>query len=115
VIKALRFIKPITTSYEEFVKDAQEKLKDEDYEEKLKVAQQWQQDGKKSTLTEAKKIELNKYFMEYQNKVTECVKTEAEKDNELTYDKLTDDAFGKLVDSNDMKLEDINTLYEALV
>jgi cytochrome c1 len=115
VIKALRELKPIANDYDDFVMEAQEKLKDDDHDKKIEIARRWQHDGDKSTLTEKEKFDLNKYFQTYQNKVSECVKMEAEKDNELKFEKLTEEAFSKLISSNDFELGDILKLQDALM
>ena len=115
VIKAMRQLKPIFTSYEEFVKDAQEKLKGDDFEENQKKAQQWQTEGEKTTLSLEERVHLNTYFSDYTKKVNACIHEEEEKDNELTYERLTEDAFGKLIASNDFDVKTIMVLQEALI
>ena len=114
VIKAMRQLKPIATAYEDFVKDAREKLKGEEFDDMQKKAQKWQEEGEKTTLTVEERIKVNTYLTGYANKVNECAKEEAEKENELSYEKLTEDAFGKLIASNDFDVKTIMLLNDAL-
>jgi polyribonucleotide nucleotidyltransferase len=115
VIKALREFKGIANAYDDFLKDAQEKLKGENHDEIVKKAQQWQSEGEKTTLTIEERAEINKYLNDYNNKVVECLKEEAEKDNDLSFDKLSEESFGKLVDSNDWDAKTIMELQDALI
>ena len=115
VIKAMRQLKPISTAYEEFVKDAQEKLKGDDFEDIQKKAQKWQEEGENTSLSLEERREINTYLNGYNNKVVECLKEEVEKDNELNYEKILEDAFGKLVSSNDFDVKTIMNLQDALM
>lgn len=115
VIKAMRQLKPISTAYEEFVKDAQEKLKGDDFEDIQKKAQKWQEEGENTSLSLEERREINTYLNGYNNKVVECLKEEVEKDNELNYEKISEDAFGKLVSSNDFDVKTIMNLQDALM
>ena len=115
VIKAMRQLKPISTAYEEFVKDAQEKLKGDDFEDIQKKAQKWQEERENTSLSLEERREINTYLNGYNNKVVECLKEEVEKDNELNYEKISEDAFGKLVSSNDFDVKTIMNLQDALM
>lgn len=115
VIKAVRKLKPIAADFDDFQKDAQEKLKGENFEEMQKKAQQWQKDGDKTTLAEDERREINKFFNEYYKKLKECLKEETERKHELEYEKLSEDAFGKFISSNDFKVDDIIKIQEVMV
>lgn len=101
VIKACKAMKPIVEELEAFEKDAREKLKGEKHEEYLKLAQKWQEEGEKTTLTIEERKELNEYFGEYNKKVQACVNDEFESEVTLDYERLTSDEVKKLVSSND--------------
>ena len=115
VIKATRQLKPVAASFDEFVKEAQERLKPEGWDDMQKKARQWQEDGDKSALTAEERREINRYFMNYNAKVEECVKDEAEKEPELTYERLSEEAFGKFIASNDYDVRTIIELENILV
>lgn len=115
VIKAMRQLKPIATAYEDFAKDAQEKLKGEDFDTIRKQAQQWQEEGESTTLTLDERRHINLYLNDYNAKVAECLKEEAAKDSPTTFERLSEEAFGKLIASNDWTVETIMKLHEALV
>lgn len=115
VIKATRQLKPVAASFDEFVKEAQERLKPEGWDDMQKKARKWQEDGDKSTLTVEERREINRYFTDYNAKVEECVKEEAEKEPELTYEHLSEEAFGKFIASNDYDVRTIIELENILV
>lgn len=114
MIKIIRVLKPVATNFEDFKKDASEKLKGENHEEMLEKAQKWQTEGENTTLTENERIEINKYFTDYNNKIVECLKEEAKKENELDYEPLGANAFGKFVASNDWTLGQITAIEEVI-
>ena len=120
VIKALRVIKPIAKGYEDFIEEAKNKLKADDHDKMTEKAQAWNNDNqgnKVGELTQEQIDELNtinKYFSDYNSRVEACVKEEAEKEVELTFDKLSEEAFGKLVASNDWTCGQIMALSDAV-
>ena len=107
LIKAMKALKPIKNEYEDFVKDAREKLKGDNHEDMLKRVEEWRtkhNDTKPSDFTAAELKELNEinaYFNDYNKKVEECVKEEADKEVSSEYVRLSEDAFGRLLTSND--------------
>lgn len=113
VIRMARAMKEVANGFNDFTKEAQEKLKDEQFDGMVEKAQQWQKDGEKTLLTESERIAINRYFADYNRKVEECVKVEAEKEIELEFELLGEDGFLQLAASNDwtcgqiMELEDI--------
>ena len=107
LIKAMKALKPIKKEYEDFVKDAREKLKGDNHEDMLKRVEEWRtkhNDTKPADFTAAELKELNEintYFNDYNKKVEECVKEEADKEVSPEYVRLSEDAFGRLLTSND--------------
>ena len=114
VIKAVRALRSIANDFEELVKDVQEKLKDESFEEMQEKAKKWQEEGEKTSISVEERKSINQYFNDYSNKVDKCLKEEGEKDNELTFEKLTDEAFDKLTASNDWNVKTIIQVQDAL-
>ena len=101
VVKIIKAFKPIATDYEDFRKDALERLKPEGFDKMAEKAQKWQSEGEKTTLTATERAEINKFFADYQIEVDKCLKEETEKEHELDYPKLTDKEFTELCDGND--------------
>lgn len=114
VIKSLRPLKKISEDFEDFRTDALEKLKGDNHNEMAERARKWQQDGDKTTLTDKERIEVNTYFTEYNDKVTKCLTEELEKEHDLDDVNLTEDAFGKLIASNDWTLGQIEIIGNIL-
>ena len=114
VIKAVREMKPIATSFDELLNDAREKLKGDNHDEMAEKASRWQQQGDEVDLTDEEKIAINTYFMEYGNRIDECVKEEAEKEHILSFTRLTEEEFEGLISSNDWDVKTIMDIEEIM-
>ncbi len=115
VIKAIRAIKPVATDYDEFTKDAQERLRGDNHDEIVAMAQQWQREGEETTLTIEDRTKVNEYLNDYNARVVACLQEEAERDHELNIEHLDEEAFGKLMESNEeWEVKDILLLQELL-
>lgn len=101
VIKILRKLRPTAESFEAYQKDAQERLKPENWEDVLAKVQQWQQEGEETTLTEEEKREINMAIMTYDRSVNSCIVEELNLEVEVEFKKLSDSAFEKLLASNE--------------
>lgn len=121
VIKALRVIKPVAKGYEEFAEEAKNKLKGDDYDKMSELAQTWNKanKGKKANELSQDDIDtlndINSYFADYNKRIEECLKEEAEKEVEVEFEKLSEDAFCKLVSSNDWTCSQILSLSDVIV
>lgn len=115
VIKAIREMKPIAEQFDSFVSDARERLKPEDFDAMQKQAVKWQEEGENTTLTMEERVRLNRYFEDYNKKVEECVREESEKEHELKFCRLSEDAFCKFLGSNDWDVKTIVQLEGVLV
>lgn len=121
VIRAMRALKPIHTDYEEAVKDAQERLKPEDFDALQKRAADWNATHKDKQLKDLTPEErttlegINAAYRDYTTKVEECIRDIAEKEKELDYTRLTEEAFGKLLESNpDWTMQQILAVADVL-
>ena len=101
ILKARKAMRPIAEDYEAFLKDCQETLKPENWDEIQTKLQKWQQEGEKTTLTEEERVEINKAVIDYQNKINKVVKEELEKEVEINFEKLEEGANVKLMSAND--------------
>lgn len=104
ILKARKAMRPIHDDYEAFLKDVQEMMKPENWDELQKKVQQWQQEGEKTTLTEAERIEINKALVEYSKKVDNAVKEELAKEVEISIEKLKENSDIKLLEENDWEI-----------
>ncbi len=95
VLRAINALKPIATAFEGFQKDAQEKLRPENWEEVVEKSQKFKD------LSDEEKIAVNKAVMDYNGNVSECIASELEKEKEVdAYERLTEEGFGLLVREN---------------
>lgn len=120
-IKAIRVMKPIAETFEGLVKDAREKLKDENHEDMQERANKWNEKHGQTRqrldipAEDLKELEvINAYFHEYSVKVDKCIEEEADQEHELSFDKLTEEAFGKFIASNDFDVKSIIELQDVL-
>ena len=121
VIRAMRALKPIQTDYEAAVKDAQERLKPEDFDALQKKAADWNATHKDKKLTDLTPEEratlegINAAYRDYTEKVEQCVRDLAETEKTLDYTRLSQDAFGKLLESNpEWKMQEILGVADVL-
>ena len=114
VIKIMRAMKPVAEEWDSFVKTMDEKLKGDNHEEMLAKAQQWQKEGEKTTLSFDERMAVNEYFAKFNKDRTEMITSEQSKEVNILFDKLTEEAFERLVDSNDFNVGQIVALQEAI-
>ena len=114
IIKAVREMKPIAIGFDELLNEAREKLQGENHDEMAEKAMRWQQQGDKVELTDEEKIAVNTYFMEYGNRIDECIKEEAEKEHTFNFTKLTEEEFEGLISSNDWDIKTIMEIQDAI-
>ena len=119
LIKAMRELRPVSEEYEKDEKEGLEALKDEGFEAMKGKAEKHDaaiREGKKDGLLTLEELnEVNAFFREYQKNVKKLLEDIQNKECEFSYKRISEDAFGKFVASNDFKGEEIVTLYDALV
>lgn len=111
VWKIARALKPVADKFEDDSKDAAEKFKPtEDFAERLQKAQEFErmrnagEDMANAPMGAAEYGEFLKEFQKYDQTVGEAVKEFAEKEVEVEFDVLTEEAFGKLMASNEWEM-----------
>lgn len=101
IIKMLKKLRPIAENFEAYQKDAGERLKPTNWDEIIEKAQKWQQEGEETTLTDEEKKEINLAIYTYDTSVRNCVTEELMLEHEVEYKKISEEAFEKLLASND--------------
>ena len=114
VWKIARALKPVADKFEDDSKDAAEKFKPtEDFAERLQKAQEYErmlranEDISKSPMGAAEYNEFIKEFQKYNKTVADAVKEFADKEVEVEFDVLTEEAFGKLIASNEWEVSQV--------
>lgn len=123
VWKATRALRPIAERFDEDSKDAAQKMKPmEDYDERLTKAQEYERlvkvpefDASKLPMGAAEYAEFIEVFKKYQKLVGETVREFAQKEVEVAVEPLSEEAFGKLMASNDWTLAQVDAVSEVLV
>lgn len=123
VWRICRTLKPVATKFEEDNKDAAEKFKAEvkDFEELLPKAQEYErmlqnnEDMSKSPIGAAQYDAFIKDFKHYNELVGKAVEKLANKEVTISFEALTDEAFGKLMASNtDWKMSQVMALSDII-
>ena len=123
VLKICIALKPIATKYDEDSKDVAEKLKpSEDYDEKLAQAQEYERvsrdknaDASQLKMGAAEFNEFIKTMNHYQDLISKALKDEMEKEVEVEFDPISEDALLKLMNSNDWTMAEVMAVSEVAV
>ena len=118
VWKITRKLKPIAEKFDEDSKDAAEKMKpSEDFDENLAKAQEYERtikqpdfDASKLPIGAAEYAKFIEEFKAYQKLVNDSISGFAKKEVEVEIDTLSEDAFGKLMASNDWNMAQVVAL-----
>lgn len=114
--KIARLLKPVATKFDDDSKDAADKLKPtEDFTERLQKAQEYERlrashEPTIDIMTTADYNAFIKEFKKYNDTVSEAVKEFSDKDIDLDFEPLSEDAFGKLMASNEWTMEQATTI-----
>ena len=96
VLRAARALKPVAIGFEDFVKDAQERLKPEGFDGVIEKSQRF------NTLSDEEKRAVNEAATAYQRDVDECVKPELDSFKEVDcFEPLSEDAISGIASSNE--------------
>lgn len=108
-LKARKEIKKAVADYDDLCKDAAEKLKPEGFDELYEKVQTH------SAMTAEEVAAYYRAVKQYNEETEAATKEDGDADVELSYDRLTEDGFLQLVDSNDkLTVDQIERLEEAL-
>lgn len=115
VWKIARTLKPVAEKFEDDSKDAAEKFKpSDDFDEKLQKAQEYERiakepdvDASKLPISATEYSEFVKEFQNYNKLVNNAIKEFADKDVEIEFEQLSEDAFGKLMASNEWDMSQV--------
>lgn len=115
VWKITRALRPIALEYSDEVQDARERLvPSEDYKENLQKAQLYEQmkkEGKDNLpMSDEEYLEFLKVFKEYMVLLDKALKEELDKENDIEIPTISEDAFGKLMASNDWSFGQVEAL-----
>lgn len=114
ILDARKAMRPTATDYDAFLKDCQEKFKPEDWDSIQKDLQQWQNEGENTTLSEERRIELNKAVIGYQNNINKALKSELEREIELDIEPLSKEARAKLMVENGWSIAEYDIVENVL-
>lgn len=118
VWKITRKMKPVAEKFDEDSKDAAEKMKPtEDFDERLAKAQEYERtikqtdfDAQKLPMGAAEYGKFIEEFKAYQKLVNDTISDFAKKEVEVEIETLSEDAFGKLMASNDWNMAQVVAL-----
>lgn len=121
VIRAMRAMKPVYKELQDAIEDASVKCKPDDWDEQTRRRQEFDQAHATKRLNELtlgemlEREAIVEYITKFNNDVDECVRDLANQDRELTYTRLTEEALGKLMESNpEWKMQEILGVADVL-
>lgn len=115
VIKIMHVLRPIATEWDEFIQTIDEKCKGENHDGFIKDAQLWQAEGETTSIPLTRRIEINNYFDKYNKERQRMIEKEQNKEVEVVFDKLSEKAFEKFIESNDFDIEKTMVIYDCIV
>ena len=122
VWKIARALKPIATKFDEDSKDAAEKLKPEGFDDNLQKAQEYERvtkdkeaDASKLEMGAAEYGEFIKKLKEMNKLVADALKEFADKEVDIDFEPISEDAFTKLMASNDWTVEQTMIIGDLIV
>ena len=107
-IRAMRVLKPVAASLQGFIKDAREKLRPEGFDIIERKASAF------DSLSDEEKREVNAVISTYNADVARCISEEASKEHTIDFEPMTEETFGRLLDSNDLDMSTILVLQDVL-
>ena len=112
VWKIARAMKPVATKFEDDSKDAAEKLRPyEEFQDDLQNAQEYEtKKGIDCKMTIEDYQKFMAAFKAYNKNVEKALKEFADVEVKLTFDSISEEAFGKLMASNEWTMDQVTTI-----
>lgn len=108
IVIARKKMRKLVMEYEEYLKDIQDKLKPDDFDEMVTKAQNW------DNLSKKEQTQLGIKLKEYEAKVNNMVKDELEKEIELQLEPLPEECLAKLIKMNGWAMNKVDELSAIL-
>lgn len=119
VIKAMRALRPVAETYDKDTEEGRRALQDDRFDDMQQKAQKHneaiQEKKQDGLLSYSDLKELNDYFTSYDKSVRKMQRELDDREQEITIDRLSEEAFGRLAASNDLTCEELETLFNVLV
>lgn len=103
LIKAMRPMKKVAEEYNDFREGAVKRLRPENFDKVAELIDRFNslsQEERKAAIADPEYQEAFKVNGEYNNAINDCLKDEFDKEIELDFTPLTEDAVDRLLDSN---------------
>ena len=108
IVIARKKMRKLVMEYEEYLKDVQDKLKPENFNELIIKVQNW------DNLDKEEQIKINGQLKEYETKVNNLVKDELNKIVEIELEPLTEECLAKMIKMNAWSINKIDELSAVL-
>lgn len=110
VVKNRKAIRKFADEYDAFLKDVQEKMKPEHWDDVQQKVQQWQQEGENTTLTELERKGINTALVEYTRKVDSAISEELKREVEIDIEALKSESATKLLTENGWEVKKLDEI-----
>lgn len=101
VIKTIKAIKGIAEEFMAFREDAESRLRSQDHDKMVEMANEWRTMGDGCSLSEEDKMKVNVYFTTLSKELEECLAEEISKEHEIDVRTISEDAFSLMLEAND--------------
>lgn len=104
LVKAMRPLKKVSTDFTDFREDAIKRLRPDNYEEVARLVDEFNglsAEARTAAVTDPKYTSAIKAFNAFQTDISECLREEIAKEQEMEYEPLTAEAIDRLLDSNE--------------
>ncbi len=115
IIKTASTLSPIAAQWDEFIKTVYDKCKGENHDAYMSDLQQWQHEGEKTTLSIERRIAISQYMNKYNEETEKIINERKNEDVSLDLCQIDEEAFNKLIDSNEFDIETAMPIYTAIV
>lgn len=110
VVKNRKAMRKYSDEYDAFLKDVQEKMKPEHWDDVQQKVQQWQQEGENTTLTELERKGINTALVEYTRKVDSAISEELKREVEIDIEALKSESATKLLTENGWEVKKLDEI-----
>ena len=110
LVKARKAMRKVADEYDAFLKDVQEKMKPEHWDDVRQKVQQWQQEGENTTLTELERKGVNTALVEYSRKVDSAISEELKREVEIDIEALKSESATKLLTENGWEVKKLDEI-----
>ena len=115
IIKIALSLSKVSAQWDEFSKTVFEKCKGESHDAMVADLQKWQNEGNQTSLPIERRIAISQYMTKYNEETARLLDEENNKEVDMSFEKISEEVFNAIIDSNDFDIETVMPLYDVIV